>query len=116
MTLKKNHWRSELEKLIVITLSPPRFDERGNGGPGRSGDSSESQQLRAEASGELEGGGGEGDRLWKEQVVGTNETPQGQRFSSHRVAQVAWGDSQGRAVGEGPTALCWATTSAVDRS
>lgn len=29
--LEKNHWRSELEK-IVIMLSTPRFDEKGNGG------------------------------------------------------------------------------------
>lgn len=41
--LEKNHWRSELAGIIVIILFHPRLDEKGNGGPERSGDLPESQ-------------------------------------------------------------------------
>ena len=56
VTLKKNHWRSELEVIIVIMLSTPRFDEKGNGGPERSGHWPESRLLRVEAGAGLWGG------------------------------------------------------------
>lgn len=69
--LEKNHWRSELEKIVII-LSTPRFDEKGNGGPERSGDSPESQQLSSEA----------GRGFWGWEGEGPGETPQGQAVSA----------------------------------
>lgn len=72
---EKNHWRSKLEGIIVIMLSTPRFDEKGNGGPEKSGDWPKSRPLRV----------GVGAGLWGEscdgEVKGENLQDQGGQSS-----------------------------------
>lgn len=72
VTLKKITGGQSWKKIVII-LSSPRFDENGNGGPERSGDSPESQQLSSEAVGGFLG--------WEE-GEGPSETPQGQAVSA----------------------------------
>lgn len=70
VTLKKKSLAVRAgKKIVVIILSTPRFDEKGNGGPERSGDMPESQKL-------VEGWGWRGT-VKSRGLRGPAKTPQG---------------------------------------